>query len=44
MTTMRAQIVCEKSLADFLRKLDLAKYIKMGVGEEKVGLETEIHY
>ncbi|MDI9540506.1 MAG: ribonuclease III [Bacillota bacterium] len=37
MTTMRAQIVCEKSLADFLRKLDLAKYIKMGVGEEKSG-------
>ncbi|MGI6608198.1 MAG: ribonuclease III [Erysipelotrichaceae bacterium] len=37
MTTMRAQLVCEKSLAGFLRKLDLAKYIKIGVGEEKSG-------
>ncbi|HQB32053.1 MAG TPA: ribonuclease III [Erysipelotrichaceae bacterium] len=37
MTTMRAQLVCEKSLANFMRKLGIAKYIKMGVGEEKNG-------
>ncbi len=37
MTAMRAQLVCEKSLANFMRKLDIAKYIKMGVGEEKSG-------
>lgn len=37
MTTMRAQLVCEKSLADFMRKLDLAKYIRLGAGEEKAG-------
>ncbi len=37
MTTMRAQLVCEKSLANFMRKLNIAKYIKMGVGEEKSG-------
>ncbi len=37
MTTMRAQLVCEKSLANFMRKLGIAKYIKMGVGEEKSG-------
>ena len=35
MTTMRAQLVCEKSLAQFNRKLGLAKYIRLGVGEEK---------
>ena len=28
MTTMRAQLVCEKSLAQFNRKLGLAKYIR----------------
>ena len=27
MTAMRAQLVCEKSLANFMRKLDIAKYI-----------------
>lgn len=37
MTTMRAQLVCEKSLANFMRKLNIAKYIKMGIGEEKSG-------
>jgi len=37
MTTMRQQLVCEKAFADFLRKLDLAKFIKLGVGEEKAG-------
>ncbi len=37
MTTMRAQLVCEKSLADFMRKLGLAKYIRLGAGEEKAG-------
>ncbi len=37
MTTMRAQIVCEKSLANFTRKLAITKYIKIGIGEEKSG-------
>lgn len=37
MTTMRAQLVCEKSLADFMRKLNLAQYIRLGSGEEKAG-------
>lgn len=37
MTTQRQQLVCEKALADFLRKLDLAKFIRLGVGEEKAG-------
>ena len=37
MTTARAQIVCEKSFADLMRKMDLAQYIKLGVGEEKTG-------
>ncbi|MDO4378775.1 MAG: ribonuclease III [Erysipelotrichia bacterium] len=37
MTTMRAQLVCEKSLADFNRKLNLGQYIKLGIGEEKAG-------
>lgn len=37
MTTMRAQLVCERSLADFMRKLNLAQYIRLGSGEEKAG-------
>lgn len=35
MTTMRAQLVCEKTLASFLKKLGLQKFIRLGVGEEK---------
>ena len=35
MTTMRSQLVCEKSLASFLRQMDLAKYIRLGAGEKK---------
>lgn len=37
MTTIRAQIVNEKSLANFARKLKLNKLIRLGVGEEKTG-------
>lgn len=35
MTTMRAQLVCEQSLAGFLKQMDLAKYIRLGAGEIK---------
>ena len=37
MTTSRAQLVCENSLADYSRKLDLGRFLKLGVGEEKSG-------
>ena len=37
MTTTRAQLVCEKSLADYSRKLDLPQFLKLGIGEEKSG-------
>lgn len=37
MTTMRAQLVCEKSLADYARKLGLSEFLKLGVGEERTG-------
>ena len=35
MTTMRAQLVCELSLAGFLKQMDLARYIRLGAGEIK---------
>ncbi len=35
MSHMRAQLVCEKSLANFFRDLGLQPYIRLGVGEEK---------
>ncbi len=35
MTTMRSQLVCEKSLANFLRQMGLADYIRLGAGEIK---------
>ncbi len=37
MTTMRAQLVCEKSLAEYARKLSLNAFLKLGVGEERTG-------
>ena len=37
LTKMRAQIVCEKSLAMVGKKLHLGEHLKMGVGEEKTG-------
>ncbi|MDD6467394.1 MAG: ribonuclease III [Erysipelotrichaceae bacterium] len=37
MTTARAQLVCEKSLADYSRQLGLPKFLKLGIGEEKSG-------
>lgn len=37
MTTIRAQLVCEKSLAEYSRKLKLNQFLKLGIGEEKTG-------
>lgn len=37
MTTTRAQLVCEKSLADYSRQLGLPQFLKLGIGEEKSG-------
>ncbi|MBE6033655.1 ribonuclease III [Aminipila sp.] len=37
LTKLRASIVCEKSLADQGRKLDIGKFLKMGKGEEHMG-------
>lgn len=37
MTTLRAQLVCEKSLAGYCRTLGLGEFMKLGVGEEKTG-------
>lgn len=37
MTTIRAQLVNEKSLANFARTLKLNQLIRLGVGEEKTG-------
>lgn len=37
MTTLRAQLVCEKSLAEYARYLELNQFLKLGQGEEKTG-------
>jgi len=37
MTTLRAQLVCEKALADYSRKLGLNEFLLLGQGEEKTG-------
>ncbi len=37
MTTFRAQLVCEKSLADYSRNLGLMNFLLLGSGEEKTG-------
>lgn len=37
LTKLRASIVCEKSLAEQGKKLELGKFLKMGKGEEHMG-------
>ena len=37
MTKRRAACVCEKSLFDFAKEIDLGKYILLGKGEERTG-------
>lgn len=37
LTKLRAQLVCEKSLNKFARKIDLQNFIKLGKGEENSG-------
>jgi len=37
MTKLRAQLVCERSLADIARELDLGTYILLGRGEKSCG-------
>ena len=37
MTTLRAQLVCEQSLSDYARQLELNKFLLLGSGEEKTG-------
>ncbi len=37
MTTLRASLVCEKSLAEYATKLHLNDFLKLGIGEEKSG-------
>ncbi len=37
MTTLRAQLVCEKALAEYSRQLHLNDFLLLGTGEEKTG-------
>ncbi len=37
LTKLRASLVCEKSLCQFSRELELGKYLRLGKGEEKSG-------
>ena len=37
MTRLRAQLVCEKALADYARELGLNEFVRLGIGEEKTG-------
>ncbi len=37
MTRLRAQLVCEKALANYAKELGLNKFLLLGVGEEKSG-------
>lgn len=37
LTKLRASLVCEKSLCEFSRQMDLGKYLLLGKGEEKGG-------
>ena len=37
MTTIRAKTVCEQTFAHIMRILDLGRFIRLGVGEEKSG-------
>lgn len=40
MTTLRAQLVCGKSLAEYNLALGINQFIRLGVGEEKTGGRT----
>lgn len=37
LTKLRASLVCEKSLCDFARQIDLGSYLRLGKGEEMTG-------
>lgn len=37
LTKLRASLVCEKSLCDFARRIDLGSYLQLGRGEEQTG-------
>ncbi len=37
LTRLRASLVCEKSLCEFSRELDIGEYLKLGKGEDKTG-------
>ena len=37
MTTLRAQLVCEKALSMYAKKLNLNDFLLLGIGEEKNG-------
>ncbi len=37
LTKLRASLVCEKSLCQFSRELEIGKYLRLGKGEEKGG-------
>ena len=37
LTKMRAEVVCERALAGFARKISLGEYLYLGVGEDKNG-------
>ncbi len=37
LTKLRASLVCEKSLHEFAKKIELGKYLMMGKGEENTG-------
>lgn len=37
MSSMRQKLVCEQTLASFMRELGIAKFMLLGVGEEKSG-------
>lgn len=40
MTRLRAELVCEKSLAELAGRLDLGRYLRLGRGEEQGGGRT----
>ena len=35
LTRMRAEVVCERALAGYSEKIELGKYLLLGIGEEK---------
>lgn len=40
LTKLRASTVCEKTLFEFAKKIELGKYLKLGKGEENTGGRT----